>query len=447
MALPAEQDLLQSLPELTSVPEARFWVAYSGGLDSQVLLDIARRCIPPRQLRAVHINHGLQAEADSWEQHCRDYCQLFGISFTNKKILVEPSQESLESAARRARYQVFESLLGEADYLLLAHHQDDQAETVLYHLMRGSGLRGLSGIPAQRTLAQGQLIRPLLPFSKPELREYAEGHQLSWMEDHSNRNTDFDRNFLRQQVLPLLKQRWPEAVQSIQRSAGLAQEAEHLLAVLAQIDATGVIDTDKNSIALAGLKNMEASRQRNLLRYWFGQLHARYAIPVPGFNELSRLVNELIPAAEDALPLVSWSREGVEVQARRFQDRLYVLKNFSGDCQLQALPINPGDKIDLPANLGKLNLRESEHGIAISENDCLEIRFASEQKSVRPQGRRSRSFKKIYQDYKVPPWMRDRMPLLFRNGKLVAVADLFVVDGEDDERAENHVILCWERAG
>lgn len=446
MALLTEQAILLALAGLTATHERTYWVAYSGGLDSQVLLSLLHSTIPRRQLRALHINHGLHPEADNWQLHCRQYCEGQGIAFEARKVVVDRTASSLERQARESRYQIFESVLEPDDILLMAHHQDDQMETVLYRLLRGSGPRGMAGIPAQRKIGKGLLIRPLLNFSKAELTEYARVNDLQWIEDSSNLDTNFDRNFLRQEIIPRLKMRWPDAGKSLQRSAELSRESESLLQELAAMDSGLLQNNPETSFPVAILARLDHARQRNVLRYWFQSLSEKYAVPVPGYEELHRIVDELIPAAIDASPLLGWKNGQDDIQLRRFAGRLYVLKNFSADFDPSPRHIAPGIQLDLGANLGTVSLQEcAADGIPCQDDDELQIRFRSDETSAKPAGRKTRSFKKLYQDYGVPPWLRDRIPLLYVNGNLAAVGDLFVCHTEPQQTGQKQLRLNWQR--
>ena len=443
----AEQDVLQQLSELSSTNKGIFWVAYSGGLDSHVLLTLAQKAIPQTQLRAIHINHGLNPHAEDWQEHCRHTCEQLNVDFESKSVALNNDDSNLELQARQARYAVFETLLKKDDFILMAHHQNDQIETVLYRLLRGSGLKGLAGIPAQRPLGNGRLVRPLLKYSKQAITEYAESSKLKWVEDDSNANIDFDRNYLRQEIVPAIKARWPEAGNSIQRSADLSIESESLLNELAKLDAGNFIGKKQAFLPLAFMQDMNSARQRNILRYWFQTLAKDYNIIQPGFEELRCIVEEVIPAAEDAQPLVSWQSSEHEMQIRRFAKKLYLLKNYPQKLTEEAVVIKLDESAELGANLGRVNLEMVANGGAVfDEDDKLEIRFDCVESAVKPAGRKTRSFKKHYQDYAVPPWMRDRMPLLYINGKLAAVADLFICHDMAAKEGQKQIKINWERS-
>ena len=447
MARLAEQAILRQLADLSAFTKGLFWVAYSGGMDSQVLLHLCQKAFPSAQLRAIHINHALSPKADAWQQHCQDYCALHNIKFESRKVDISRSGSSLELQAREARYVVFESLIKEEDSILMAHHQDDQMETVLYRLLRGSGPKGLAGIPAKRALGHGTVLRPLLAYSKDELTEYARQAGLHWVEDESNSDISFDRNLLRQIIIPSIKTRWPSAGKSIQRSAELLAESEQLLHALAMMDAGDFIATQKTVFPLELMAGKDIPRQRNVLRFWFQSLAEVYAIPMPGFEELRCIVEEVIPAPEDAKPLISWRQDETTIDLRRYANKLFVIKNFPRDFKQIVHPLKPGMDIELGFNLGKITLEETSFGgVLYQAGDELEIRFECTKSEAKPAGRKTRSFKKIYQDYGVPPWLRERVPLLFVNEKLAAVGDLFVCQNLAAKSGQKQLKINWQRS-
>ncbi|WP_404940808.1 tRNA lysidine(34) synthetase TilS [Pseudomonas chlororaphis] len=272
------QKLLQRL--LPWLDRSAWRIAFSGGLDSTVLLHLLaqlrqRHRLPP--LTAIHVHHGLQAAADAWPEHCRTQCEALGVPLQIVAVQVQPGA-SLERAAREARYAAFEEAAGGNELLLTAQHRDDQAETLLFRLLRGAGVRGLSAMPASRALGQGHLLRPLLDVSRDELERYARDHQLHWIDDPSNQDRQFSRNYLRHQVFPLLTARWPQAASSMARSAAHLREARELLDELAIIDlraaALGVEFEwlGLPSLALAPLVGLSEARQRNALSHWLSKL-------------------------------------------------------------------------------------------------------------------------------------------------------------------------------
>jgi len=227
MAFSSER-LRTYLPAVSS-PSAIWWVGFSGGLDSTVLLHALAQLHLPVPVRALHINHQISPNADAWQIQCAEFCAQYSIPFHAEKVRVENTGKGIEDAARAVRYSVFEKNLAPNDFLLTAHHANDQAETLLLRLMRGTGPRGLAAMAAVRALGAGSLVRPLLHFTRAELEAYARLHQLSWVDDESNLDNDYDRNFLRNQVIPLLHNRWPEFKRKWQQTAELCAQQEMVM--------------------------------------------------------------------------------------------------------------------------------------------------------------------------------------------------------------------------
>ncbi|EJM37300.1 tRNA(Ile)-lysidine synthetase, partial [Pseudomonas sp. GM33] len=259
---------------------ATWRIAFSGGLDSTVLLHLLAHLAKTESLpalSAIHVHHGLQAVADAWPEHCRSVCAALGIPLQTVRVRVAPGA-SLERAARDARYHTFTEVTRPDEVLLTAQHRDDQAETLLFRLLRGAGVRGLSGMPRQRPLGKGHLLRPLLDVTRAELEAYANEHGLSWIEDPSNEDRQYSRNYLRHQVFPALTRRWPQAVATMARSAAHLTEAQGLLEELADMDLREANSVSEfawlglRSLELASLAQLSAARQRNALSHWLEPL-------------------------------------------------------------------------------------------------------------------------------------------------------------------------------
>lgn len=423
------RSLRKRLLDLESVggKPARFIVAFSGGVDSTVLLHALASSHAEHgvTLVAAHADHGLHADSADWDEQCRSFANQLGVRYVSQKISVSrDSGAGLEAAARDARYAMLGSLMETNDWLLSAHHESDQAETLLLNLLRGSGLTGLGGMDAIRNFSSGFLVRPLLGVSGAAIRQYAGEHRLSWSDDPSNADIVFDRNYLRQKVMPVLAARWPAVAARLRQSADLAAEASDLLAELADIDIA--TSPSVNRLDLRVLSALSRPRQRNVL----GQAVRRCSLPPPPATRLYQLVHELIPAREDAQPLVTWP--GVEV--RRYRDHLYILAART-DASLDRLQdrklpkLVPGSSLDLGAGLGSLVLQRSgASGIdpAIA-GQGLEVRYrvGGEEITIAGESHR-RKLKKLLQEQAIVPWMRERLPLLYADERLVAVADLWV---------------------
>jgi len=402
---------------------SRYRVALSGGLDSTVLLHALaglrdRLGIP---VAAIHADHGLQAASAEWAGHCATLCETLDIPYDSIQLQLSPQRgESTEALARQARYAAFAASMVEGELLLSAQHQDDQAETLLLQLLRGAGVAGLAAMPALADLGPGRLGRPLLAVSRAALEDYARQHDLHWIEDPSNQSLDFDRNYLRHEIMPRLKARWPAAAATLSRSAGHCADADRTLRAFAAEDLSLCRLTPCRLLSQP-LLQLPVERQANLLRAWI----ADAGLPVPPSHKLGRVLDELIPARADAAPLVAWS--GAEL--RRYRDELWLMpplepiaanwqQAWSGDAPLV-----------LPADLGGLAVMPGPGGIAPDRWQAGEVRvaFRREGLSCTPAGRQgSRSLKKLFQDLDVPPWLRERVPLLFIDGELAAVGDYVV---------------------
>ena len=402
----------------------RYWVAYSGGLDSSVLLHALAQCRTALggELRAVHVNHHIHPQSDDWQSHCRQTCAALNIPLECRDIRVTPAKgESLEAAARARRYAVYRELLQKGDLLLLAQHQDDQLETFLLQALRGAGLRGLAGMPRMTACGEGRLARPLLAFPRVELLEWARVQKINWIEDPSNLDTHFGRNYLRHEILPRLKARWPAAAETVSRSARHCAEALELLANQAAEDWQQCADAEGRSLALAALEKLGAPRIKNLLRYWLERLQ----LPPPPSHKLEQIFAEVLAAGADRNPYLAW--EGAEL--RRYRQRLYAMAPLPA-VPTSELRLRPGMELELGAGLGSLILQTTAgEGLRAAEcpADGFVIKFRAGGEICRPAGRaHRRPLKKWLQEFSVLPWMRERLPLIYAGDELAAVAGLFV---------------------
>jgi tRNA(Ile)-lysidine synthase len=274
---------------------SRVGIALSGGLDSSVLLATSALHAEGRDitLSAVHIHHGLSPRATEWVEFCRAVCVALNIPIEVVHVAVPlTTGEGLEAAARRVRYQAFESHA--ADYILLAHHANDQAETLLFNLMRGTGVRGAAGIPSVGGAA-GRYLRPLLACARTDLEAYAKQHALRWVEDESNEDKSFSRNYIRHEVIPVLEARFPAAVESLSRAAEHFSEAQGMLDEIARMD---LGDRSGFPVPVSLLRNLSESRARNVLRYLLGNS----GLQAPGGKRLGEVLRQFIEAGADRHP-------------------------------------------------------------------------------------------------------------------------------------------------
>lgn len=406
-------------------------VAFSGGVDSSVLLHLChrlRQLRPEFSVRAVYIHHGLSQYADAWAAHCLAQCDKWQVPCNVIHVTLPQNGEGIEAAARQARYQAIAAHILPQEVLLTAQHLDDQCETFLLALKRGSGPAGLSAMPELSTFAnQFSIFRPLLAVSRQHIEDYARDFQLTWVEDDSNASTRFERNFLRLDVLPTLHQRWPHFATMVARSAELCAEQEQLLDDLLAETLAECVDADK-TLDIERVAQLSDAKRGAILRRWL----ALHQVKMPSREQLKHLWLEVALARGDADPVYLLA----EKQIRRFQQRLYLLPVYA-DISSLILPWQCDTPLILPDNLGALNI--ASEGLAVrapKKDEIVTIRFAASGK-IHPIGRAgSRKIKKIWQEWQVPPWNRQRIPLLYYNETLIAAIPLFVTDaGAIDDQA------------
>lgn len=387
-----------------------YWIAYSGGMDSHVLLSCCHeiRKELPLTLRAIHVNHHLQPFADEWAKHCQAVCRDYEIELITRDVFLQPKQgESLEELARNERYTVFAACLQADDVLLTAHHQDDQAETILLQLLRGAGLPGLAGMPAVKKIANAYHARPLLSFTREQLRQAAVG--LQWIDDLSNQDINFDRNFLRQVIFPQLANRWPALTQTLARSAAHCAEAQTLLAHWA-LPIAG-----QKTLSVRELLNFSDAQQRLILREWLRvQGH-----PVPNTKKISNLLATVLHAREDRAPLVRWAA----TEVRRYGDDLYVMPALMPHNERESYEWRLEQNLNLP--IGTLRAQAISDKHFAVENKVLHVRFRCGGESVAMPGG-SRALKNLFQEWRVPPWLRNRIPLIYHQKELIAVVGYYM---------------------
>lgn len=436
--------LAGSLRELIpGYPDAALCVAVSGGVDSVALLHAAARLAsgaPSLCLRALHVDHGLQAASGEWAGACGTLCAALGVPLEVLRLELAPAPgASVESEARAARYDALAGALQAGELLLTAHHADDQLETVLLQLLRGAGVRGLAAMPRAAPLGAGSHLRPLLDVERRALEAYAHDAGLSWVEDPMNIEARFDRAFLRQKVLPVLRGRWPAAATTVGRTARHLAQAQELLDALAAKDADGRLEGGR--LEIAALSGLSRPRQVNLLRWWI----ASRGLGMPSAARLEAILDDLVPARRDAQPLVSWP----DGEVRRYRGRLYGMRPLGPPppagwhgC------VVPTETIELPCGLGSLALEPATgQGIATDAlSGRLEVSFRSGGESLRPAGRDSaRALANLFQEAGVVPWMRSRVPLLRDTGRVVAVAGLWIAEGYAARDGQPGAVPRWRR--
>jgi tRNA(Ile)-lysidine synthase len=434
----------------------RIAVALSGGLDSMVLLRLAS-AHTGGSLFAFHVHHGLSPNADAWTAHCAAAAAALGATFDQRAVVVEKGRSGIEAAARKLRYAALGAMCRShgVDLLLTAHHLDDQAETVLLQLLRGSGAAGLSGMDAANRapglLGDEQLVmaRPLLAQARADLEAFAAQEGVSWVEDESNADTRYARNALRHEVMPVLARAFPGFEQRIVRSSAHVQSAQRLLSELAAEDLASALDGD--GLDLARLRALSLDRVNNLLRHWFTQ--RRLAMPTTAL--LAQMVSQMLTAGEDAQPLVSHP----ECEVRRHRERLYLVPKrpeLAGmrdpddigviEKHAQRFRWNGEGSIDFPDYGGTLFFDAAQHGFdaAWLRAQALEIDFRKGGEKLKPAANRpTRSLKQWFQATGIPAWERTRLPIVGNGSELLFAAGLgmdcrHLGDGAD------RVALRWQ---
>ncbi len=417
-----------ALPErlaarLAELPDHRhLLIAFSGGLDSSVLLHALRRIRPESPLLAIHVHHGLHDRADAMADFCAATAARLDIPFVLAEVAVERAGQGIEAAARDARYQALRERMRGDDILLTAQHADDQAETLLLQLLRGAGPKGLAAMPRLKRFEPGWLARPLLELRRDELRAWALAEGVDWREDPSNRDTVIDRNYLRHEVMPRLRARWPGVATTLSRSAALCAEHEQALAAL--LDRHPASPGNEEPLSLAALRDCIESEQRLILRDWL----RRQGLRPPAQRHLHAALEMLLNAAPDRQPEI---RLGDGRMLRRYRDALYVSPLACEDKPpTMPIPWRGDDSLRLPDG-GILESRISATGAGIDmaywRGMRRSIRYRQGGERLTPVGAcHGLSLKAFYQQRAIPPWQRAWIPLLYLDEQLAAVGDLCI---------------------
>jgi tRNA(Ile)-lysidine synthase len=404
--------------------QSRILIGLSGGVDSVVLLHLLLQLAPKFswQLSALHVHHGISPNADAWVKFCTELCASYHIPLVIEHVDIAPlrEQQGIEASARKLRHAAFAKL--PCDVVALAHHADDQSETLLLQLLRGAGARGASAMPlfAKRD-ALPNLLRPLLHCSRQEILDYAAAHQLQWIEDESNADDSYPRNFIRHRVLPLLGEKFPAYRDTLARSAQHFAEASSLLDELAQQDAVQAIDGE--TMAVAALQSLTPPRAKNLLRYFLHRLGA----PMPQAVQLDEMLQQLCNARDDAVVCISFG----DWQVRRYQGKVYVLRAL-GEYDKHIVMSWYGEvQLDWSALNTQLQFKYTQGvGISLEKLQLAQVTLRLRQggETLRPHPKAAtRTLKNLLQEHHIPPWQRDRLPLLYCGEELVCVVGVAIV--------------------
>lgn len=402
--------------QFADIPNEKIHVGFSGGLDSTLLLTMCTNLIPEKKIIAIHVNHQLSPFAVDWQKHCESICVELGCDIVVRTVAVANSGAGVEAAARSERYRVFSEVVEDQGLLLLGHHLDDQVETFFLRLFRGSGLHGLQAIAKNSQRDHYQLIRPFLGITRSQIETLGHALNLRWIEDESNNNLDYDRNFLRHQVLPLIEQRWPQYPKRIESVIERLQEKPNYLHDLDQQISERL--SHDGGLKLVGLEQFSQAQIRALLHRWL----TRQGINVPSTDRLDAIIKDVINADVDRQPEVQIGRGAI----RRHGLALYWVEN-QGE-----IGEPPKVIIDQPSfwqGVGEVGLLSEQGQSPLLKKGLADLnwRLRTEGETIHPVGRsRRRDLKRLFQEYRHKPWLRDRTPLLFSGDQLIAVGDLFV---------------------
>jgi len=421
----------------------RFVVAFSGGLDSTVLLYSLKQIAHTHSipLKAIHINHQLNSAADEWQAMCQVFCEKQNISFESIKVCVAEDGKSPEDAARQARYGAIKSGLIKNDILFMGHHKDDQIETFFLRLLRGAGIDGITSMKILSPFHNSYLFRPLLFFTRKSLFAYAESQSLSWIEDDSNTDERYDRNYLRHQVLPVIAKRWPAYINTINRFIEHATDASNLIKKISEDDLKVCLNKENDTLDIKKLKNYSLLRQNNLIRMWLNE-KVKYPLSLKQLTE----IQNVIFAKVDAEPKFQMGAKSI----CRYRNELHWVANIDNEMP-GAMSLENFDLskvINLPDNATIVFRKNSNVGIGLShlQDAKIEIRFRQVGDKCRPQSRGQRhSLKKIFQEIGIPPWERDSIPLLTINGEVAALIGYFYCEPFIDDVHNEFVEFVLKR--
>jgi len=411
------RDALNCILREAGVAPSGYCIALSGGLDSSVLLAALASPAPAVPLRAVHVDHGLHRDSARWSLHSATLAVRLGVPCEIVRVDARPAPgDSPEAAARAARYAALAARLLPGELLLTGHHGDDQLETVLLQWLRGGGLRAVAGMRPVASFAGGWLARPLLAFTRAELQGWAESRCLEWLEDPSNTDLRFDRNYLRLELLPAIRARWPAAARTVGRVAAQAADALDIEEGLGAADLMTLAEGE--TLLLAPLERLPLARQRLALRAW---LRSRGLVP-PSAATLEALRHDMLAAGPDRVPESRWPG----AVARRYRGRLHVAATTGQASGWQSGPWLPGTAFDLGSS-GRLELQPATgHGLSRERlGDVLTVVPRPFGAVFRPAGSpHQRELRKWLQERGVLPWRRAALPCVCMGAEIVAVGDL-----------------------
>lgn len=412
------------LSELNQFPDSRkFWIAFSGGLDSCVLLHLfyMNKKNINQSIEAIYVNHGLQQEAEDWGEFCKKQCDEYGIAFSQVKIS-KPHDKgtSIEEWARQERYALINEGMNEKEVLFTAHHQDDQVETFFLQALRGAGTRGLSSMPMVKQYDNKYHARLLLSYSRESLLNYAKENKLAWCEDKSNADTRYDRNYFRHKLTPLIEGRWPAYRETISRLINHQNETRQMLDEIASSDLELASLESPYCLNLNVIKKISIARQKNLIFKWLKEVDFK----TPASKNMNKIISDVIDSTAEKSPCVNWQ----DVEVRRYKDVLYTAKAMAKHDVLTEYQWKPEKALSL---LGEELIANSAQGLGISKTKTqganFIVRYRSGGETIRPENTsQTKTVKQLFQEKSVLPWMRDRIPLVFIDGELAVIPGICI---------------------
>ncbi|CAL4319222.1 tRNA lysidine(34) synthetase TilS [Buchnera aphidicola] len=414
----------------------KFLVAYSGGLDSTVLLhkllELKKR-YSSIKLRAIHINHNLHPSSNFWVEFCQKECDKFGVKLIIKKIFLSKTT-GIEEKARLLRYKKIIKNSYPNEIILTAHHLDDQIETFFLCLKRASGSKGLSGISEIIHLSKNKIIRPFLKIKKCQLKKIAIENQLIWIKDPSNKNIQFERNFLRKEIIPKFKKRWPFFLKNCYKSMLIFKEQESIInqLITEKIKNLSLIN---NGLNITQLKKINKPIQKLILRNWI----KKNSLICPNNNFIKQIFIQLVSNKNKKNIKICF--KNFEIQ--KYNDALYWTKTFPSIKKEILLWKNFKNSINLPYNLGKLIINKLGMKIPYpKEKENIQIRFhvKKNEKIFFSEQKKAITIKKIWQMYSIPPWLRNKIPILYYDNQLISALGVFVIH---TKKINSNLYISW----
>lgn len=410
-----------------------FLIAYSGGMDSTVLLYQLlqiKQTNPQINIRAIHINHNLHCHSKKWQKHCLKICQRYNIPLIIEEIDADITK-NIEETLRIKRYNLIHKNLFEKEILLTGHHLNDQCETFFLSLKRGSGPTGLSAMSVEKIFGKTKIVRPFLTKTKKELKTWAKSNKLKWIEDFTNFNTNYDRNFIRHKIFPILEKKWPFFLKNCFRTTQICNEETKLKNILLKEKMKKFLQYNE-CLNVENFIHLKEELCKALIRYWISLKN----IKAPSYKTIQIIYNEIIYHQKNTNIKVIIGKNEI----RRYKNSLYFIKITKKIKNMIIFWHNTHHKLSLPNNLGYI-VKNNEKGtkIPIPKNNALiNIRFQYEGKIFIVGKKKQKNIKNIWQEYNIPPWLRNQIPLLFYNDQLISALGVFIVDYPITNAEKNH---------